>query len=88
MQKNTLMKYSNFALFLLCLAVFFAFFDKSKISTNILDLFPKVEQRELIDIHLDLASQNELLIALPESKSDSKSLRDLQRKSKQSTNID
>ena len=89
MQKN-LMKYSNFAVFLLCVGVFFAFFDKDKISTNILDLFPKVEQRELIDIHLELNSQNELLIALPESKKDSKksSLRDSQSKSKQSKNID
>ena len=75
MQRNFLMKYSNFALFLLCVGVFFAFFDKDKISTNILDLFPKVEQRELIDIHLELNSQNELLIALPESKSDSKDSR-------------
>ena len=67
MQKR--FKYSNFAVFLLCVGVFFAFFDKDKISTNILDLFPKVEQRELIDIHLELASQNELLIALPNGNS-------------------
>ena len=67
MQKR--FKYSNFAVFLLCVGVFFAFFDKNKISTNILDLFPKVEQRELIDLHLELASQNELLIALPNGNS-------------------
>lgn len=84
------MKYSNFVVFLLCVGVFFAFFDKSKISTNILDLFPKVEQRELIDLHLELNSQNELLIALPENKGDSKkfSFKKSQSKAKQSTTID
>lgn len=68
-----LVKYSNFGVFLVCLGVFFAFFDGSKLSTNILDLFPKVEQRELIDLHLELASQNEILIALPESTKDNDS---------------
>ncbi|MGX3010486.1 hypothetical protein ACWIUD_02830 [Helicobacter sp. 23-1044] len=72
MQKNFFIKYSSVWLCVVSVAVFFAFFDKSKISANILDLFPKVEQRELIDIHLELASQNSLLVALPESKSDSK----------------
>lgn len=62
-----LIKYSNIWLCLLSLAIFALFFDGKKISTNILDLFPKVEQRELIDIHLELASQNSLLIALPDS---------------------
>ncbi|MGX2982322.1 hypothetical protein [Helicobacter sp. 23-1045] len=71
MQKNFFIKYSSVWLCVVSVAVFFAFFDKSKISANILDLFPKVEQRELIDIHLELASQNELLIALPESKKNS-----------------
>lgn len=68
-----LVKYSNFGVFLVCLGVFFAFFDGSKLSTNILDLFPKVKQRELIDLHLELASQNEILIALPESTKDNDS---------------
>lgn len=66
-----LVKYSNFGVFLVCLGVFFALFDGSKLSTNILDLFPKVEQRELIDLHLELASQNEILIALPQSSQNS-----------------
>lgn len=65
--KQILIKYSNIWLCLLSLAIFALFFDGKKISTNILDLFPKVEQRELIDIHLELASQNSLLIALPDS---------------------
>lgn len=64
---RNLIKYSNIWLCLLSLAIFALFFDGKKISTNILDLFPKVEQRELIDIHLELASQNSLLIALPDS---------------------
>lgn len=64
-----LVKYSNFGVLLVCLGVFFAFFDAKKISTNILDLFPKVKQRELIDLHLELASQNELLIAIDSAKS-------------------
>lgn len=66
-----LVKYSNFGVFLVCLGVFFALFDGSKLSTNILDLFPKVAQRELIDLHLELASQNEILIALPQSSQNS-----------------
>ncbi len=64
MQK-TLIKYSNFIVLLASIAVFWAFFDGKKISSNILDLFPKVPQRELIDIHLELASQNALLVAIP-----------------------
>lgn len=64
---RNLIKYSNIWLCLISLAIFALFFDGKKISTNILDLFPKVEQRELIDIHLELASQNSLLIALPDS---------------------
>lgn len=66
-KSQNLIKYSNIWLCLLSLAIFALFFDGKKISTNILDLFPKVEQRELIDIHLELASQNSLLIALPDS---------------------
>lgn len=83
-----LVKYSNFGVFLVCLGVFFAFFDGSKLSTNILDLFPKVEQRELIDLHLELASQNEILIALPESTKDNNSSdlsKDLKQDSKKNT---
>ncbi len=82
MQKRFFLKYSNFAVFLLCVGVFFAFFDKDKISTNILDLFPKVEQRELIDIHLELASQNELLIAIGNGNSSlTQSSRELEKSS-------
>lgn len=64
---RNLIKYSNIWLCLISAIIFTLFFDSQKISTNILDLFPKVEQRELIDIHLELASQNSLLIALPDS---------------------
>lgn len=64
---RNLIKYSNIWLCLISAIIFALFFDSQKISTNILDLFPKVEQRELIDIHLELASQNSLLIALPDS---------------------
>ena len=64
---RNLIKYSNIWLCLISAIIFALFFDSQKISTNILDLFPKVEQRELIDIHLELASQNSLLITLPDS---------------------
>ena len=66
---RNLIKYSNIWLCVLSLIIFALFFDSQKISTNILDLFPKVEQRELIDIHLELASQNSMLVALPNGNS-------------------
>lgn len=64
--KKILIKYSNFIVLLCCVGIFFATFDSKKISTNVLDLFPKVEQRDLIDIHIDLESQNQLLISSKE----------------------
>lgn len=64
--KQFLIKYSNFIILLFCIGIFFATFDGKKISTNTLDLFPKVEQRDLIDLHMDLESQNQLLISTKE----------------------
>ena len=86
--KQNLIKYSNIWLCLLSLAIFALFFDGKKISTNILDLFPKVEQRELIDIHLELASQNSLLVALPSDSNESllRGARSKASATKQSTN--
>lgn len=59
---NRLFKLSSFFVFFVFAIVFFLFFDASKISTNIFDLFPNVEQRELLDIHSSLENSNKLLI--------------------------
>lgn len=71
MLQKTALKYSNFLVLIASLAVFFACFDGKKLSTNILDLFPKNKEREIIDLHLALASQNELLISIPQDSQDS-----------------
>ncbi|RDU58059.1 hypothetical protein CQA42_03940 [Helicobacter sp. MIT 99-5507] len=64
---NKIIKFSNF--YILCLSlIFFCFcFDNSKLSTEILDLFPKVEQRDILDIHRELEDSNQVLIYTKDS---------------------
>ncbi len=61
MSKN-IIKYSNFFILAISFFVFYFVFDGSKISTNVLDLFPKVEQRDLLDIHTNLEDSNQILL--------------------------
>ncbi|RDU65011.1 hypothetical protein [Helicobacter sp. MIT 14-3879] len=72
--KQILIRYSNFLILLVCVGIFFLTFDSKKLSTNVLDLFPKVEQRDLIDIHLELEAQNQLLLYTKDSVKELESL--------------
>ena len=53
---------------------FYVCFDSSKLSTEILDLFPKVEQRDILDIHRELEDSNQVLIYTKDSISPLESL--------------
>lgn len=64
---RNLIKFTNFIVLGFSLLIFYFAFDSSKLSTNILDLFPKVEQRELIDIYKDLSNSNQILIYTKDS---------------------
>lgn len=69
-----LIKYSNFIILGISLAVFCLCFDGSKISTNVLDLFPKVQERDLLDIHSSLEDSHQILISTNENIDNLKSL--------------
>lgn len=56
-------KFSSFIILGFSVIIFYFTFDASKISTNMLDLFPNVEQRELLDIHSALEKSITLLIS-------------------------
>ncbi|RAX54503.1 hypothetical protein CCY99_03915 [Helicobacter sp. 16-1353] len=62
-----ILKFSNFFVLGLSIIVFYFVFDSKKLSTNVLDLFPQVEQRELLDIHMDLEDSNQILIYTKDS---------------------
>lgn len=57
-----LAKSSSFIILFLSLLVFYFCFDKDKISTNVLDLFPQNDERILLDIHTNLNEENTLLL--------------------------
>lgn len=57
-----LLKSSNFIVLALCFGVFCAVFEPAKISTNILDLFPKTEPREILDVYSEIAGGGEILL--------------------------
>ena len=52
----------NFFVLLISLLFFFVFFNPSKISTNVFDLFPKIEERKLLDIYSSFNNSNKILI--------------------------
>ncbi len=64
---NNIIKFSNFCILGISLLFFYFYFNSSKLSTNILDLFPKVEQREILDIYSELADSNQILIYTKDS---------------------
>lgn len=49
------------------LVIFYFAFDGTKLSTNVLDLFPKVDERDLLDIHKKLEDSNQILIYTKDS---------------------
>lgn len=67
MSFKKILKFSNFFVLILSIVVFYFVFDSKKLSTNVLDLFPKVEQRELLDIHMNLEDSNQILIYTKDS---------------------
>ena len=64
---NKVIKFSNFYILGLSLLFFYFYFNDSRLSTNILDLFPKVEQREILDIHSELEDSSRVLIYTKDS---------------------
>lgn len=64
---NKIIKFINFYILGLSLIFFYFCFDDSKLSTEILDLFPKVEQRDILDIHRELEDSNQVLIYTKDS---------------------
>lgn len=64
---NKIIKFINFYVLGLSLIFFYFCFDDSKLSTEILDLFPKVEQRDILDIHRELEDSNQVLIYTKDS---------------------
>ena len=64
---NKVIKFSNFYILGLSLLFFYFYFNDSRLSTNILDLFPKVEQREILDIYSELEDSSRVLIYTKDS---------------------
>ncbi|MBR7118054.1 MAG: hypothetical protein IKC84_01595 [Helicobacteraceae bacterium] len=64
---NKIIKFINFYILGLSLIFFYFCFDDSKLSTEILDLFPKVEQRDILDIHRELEDSSQVLIYTKDS---------------------
>ena len=60
--KKNIKYFINFLFLLLSLLFFFAFFNPNKISTNVFDLFPKIEERKLLDIYSSFNNSNKILI--------------------------
>lgn len=69
-----LAKSSTFIVLTISFVIFYFSFDSKKISTNVLDLFPKVEQREMLDIHSKLEDLHNVLIY---TKGDTEALKEI-----------
>ena len=63
MNTSLLIKYSNLAFFVIASVLFFALFPHDKITQEVLDLFPKTKDREVIDIYREFANSHYVFVA-------------------------
>lgn len=72
MEKPLMIKYSNLIFFIVASVLFVTLFPREKITQEVLDLFPKTSDREIIDIYREFSGSHYVAVAHKGFDADSK----------------